>query len=58
VTRVFWFANEGKDGLTVKSFLATLVLVAVVAVISMGSTGCGKKDATPSAAAGGATATK
>jgi hypothetical protein len=49
-TRVFTFVNEGKDGLTVKKLLALFVLAAMVAVFTMGVSGCSKKDATPSAA--------
>jgi uncharacterized lipoprotein YehR (DUF1307 family) len=34
----------------VKKMLALFVVVAMVAVFTMGLTGCGKKDATPTAA--------
>jgi len=50
-TRVFSSVNEGKDGLTVKKLIALFVVVAMVAVFTMGVSGCGKKDtpaATPS----------
>jgi hypothetical protein len=56
-TRILKFTNEGKDGLTVKKLLALFVVAAMVAVFTMGVSGCGKKD-TPVVTPAGATSAK